>query len=80
MFLTPALAGGEWSGSRPGERAPGTRWIGGWVNPRAGVDDVQKRKFLNLPVVQPVVSRYTDCAIPAPQLICIRVTNEDNVT
>jgi hypothetical protein len=53
IFLTSALAGGEWSASRPGrftpgERAPGTHWIGGWVDPRAGVDDVDKRTFLTL--------------------------------
>jgi hypothetical protein len=51
--LTSALAGGEWSASRPGrltpgERAPGTQWIGGWVDPRAGLDNVEKRKFLTL--------------------------------
>jgi hypothetical protein len=33
----------------PGGRAAGTRWIGGWVNPIAGLDDVEKRIFLNLP-------------------------------
>jgi hypothetical protein len=33
----------------PWERAPGTHWIGGWVNPRAGLDDVDKRKFLTIP-------------------------------
>jgi hypothetical protein len=33
----------------PGETAPGTQWIGGWVGPRAGLDDVEKRKFLTLP-------------------------------
>jgi hypothetical protein len=54
VFLTSALAGGEWSVSRPGrfnpgERAPDTHWIGGWVGPRAGLDDVEKRKFLTLP-------------------------------
>jgi hypothetical protein len=53
IFLTLALAGGEWS-SRPGrftpwERAPGTHWIGGRVNPRAVLEDVEKRKFLTLP-------------------------------
>jgi hypothetical protein len=32
----------------PGERALGTLWIGGWVDPIAGLDDVEKRKFLNL--------------------------------
>jgi hypothetical protein len=55
VFLTSALAGGERSASRPGpgrfttgEKAPSTHWIGGWVDPRAGLDDVEKRKFLNL--------------------------------
>jgi hypothetical protein len=50
-----------------GERAPGTHWIGGWVDLRAGLDDLEKKKFLTLPdsnsdplVVQP------DYAIPAP--------------
>jgi hypothetical protein len=33
----------------PGERAPGTHWTGGRVDPRAGPDDVEKRKFLTLP-------------------------------
>jgi hypothetical protein len=47
IFLTLALVEGEWSVSRhshftPGERAPGTHWIGGWVDPRAGLDDVEK--------------------------------------
>jgi hypothetical protein len=72
IFLTSALAGAEWSASRPGrftpgEGAAGTHWIGGWVRPRAGLDDVEKRKFLTLPgsdpsVVQLVASRYTDYA------------------
>jgi hypothetical protein len=52
--LTSALVGGEWSASRPyrftpGESATGTHWIGGWVDPRAGLDDVEKIKFLTLP-------------------------------
>jgi hypothetical protein len=33
----------------PGERAPGTHWVGGWVGPRAGLDNVEKRKLLTLP-------------------------------
>jgi hypothetical protein len=33
----------------PGEGAPGTHWIGGWVGPRAGLDDMEKWKFLTLP-------------------------------
>jgi hypothetical protein len=52
-FLTTALVGGERSVSRPdrftpGDRAPGTRWIGGWVGPRISLEDMEKRKFLNL--------------------------------
>jgi hypothetical protein len=54
IFLTSATAGGEWSASRacrftPGKRAPVTHWIGGWVDPRIGLGDVEKRKFLTLP-------------------------------
>jgi hypothetical protein len=33
----------------PGERAPGTNSIGGWVDPRAGLDDMEKWKFLSPP-------------------------------
>jgi hypothetical protein len=51
IFLASALVGGEWSASHPGrftpgERAPRTPWIEGWVDPRASMDDVEKRKFL----------------------------------
>jgi hypothetical protein len=47
IFLTSELAGGERSASRPGrftpgERAPCTHRIGCWVDPRAGLDDVEK--------------------------------------
>jgi hypothetical protein len=50
-FLDLGLVRDEWSASRPGrftprERAPGTHWIGGYVGPRAGLDDMEKRKFL----------------------------------
>jgi hypothetical protein len=31
----------------PKERAPSTHWIGGWVDPRAGLDTVVKRKILS---------------------------------
>jgi hypothetical protein len=56
-----------------GETALGTHWIGGWVSPRAGLDEVEKRKIpsprreskLRTPIVQPVASRCTDWAIPA---------------
>jgi hypothetical protein len=33
----------------PGERVLGTHWIGGWVDPRAGVEDVEKKKILTVP-------------------------------
>jgi hypothetical protein len=40
--LTSALVGGECSASNPRERTPGTHWIGGWMGPRAGLDDMEK--------------------------------------
>jgi hypothetical protein len=54
IFLNLAPAGGELSASCPGrftlgERAPYTHWIGGWVGPRVGLEDVEKRKFLTIP-------------------------------
>jgi len=44
------LDGGEWSASRPGhyiprERAPGAKWRGGWVGPRADLDVLVTRKI-----------------------------------
>jgi hypothetical protein len=53
IFLTSALAGGEWSTScsgrfTPGEIDPGTHWIGGWEGSRADLDDVENRKFFTL--------------------------------
>jgi hypothetical protein len=58
LFLTSALDGGEWSASRPGrftpgERAPGTHWIGSWIGPRTGLDNVERRKILPLPGLEP---------------------------
>jgi hypothetical protein len=52
-FLTSALDRGEWSASRPsyftsGEESPGTHWIGGWVDPKAGLDATGKKQFLAL--------------------------------
>jgi hypothetical protein len=54
ISLNSTLAGGEWSASRPGrftlgERAPCTHYIGGLVGPRAGLGDLENRKFLTLP-------------------------------
>jgi hypothetical protein len=75
--MTSALDADEWSASLAGrfthrERDPGTHWIGGWVNPRAFLDAVVKRKIPGCchresnprtPIVQPVAQRYTDWAI-----------------
>jgi hypothetical protein len=36
----------------PGQRAPGIQWIGGWVDPRAGLHDLEKRNFLALPELE----------------------------
>jgi hypothetical protein len=62
----------------PPGKAPGTHWKEGCVGPRAGLDDVEKRKFFTLQGVklrplglQPVASRYTYWAIPAPHMFFI---------
>jgi hypothetical protein len=68
IFLTLALVGCKWSTSRSGrfisgDRALSTHRIGGWVDPRAGLDDdsLPHRDSNSDPsVVQPVTSRYTD--------------------
>jgi hypothetical protein len=41
VFLNSALVGGEIS--------PSTHWIGGWVDPRASLDDMENLKFLTPP-------------------------------
>jgi hypothetical protein len=66
------LDGGEWSVSHtgrftPGVRTVGTHWTGGWVGPRAGLDDVAKEK-----------SHYYTCresnpGRPARSLACIMI-------
>jgi hypothetical protein len=48
--LTSALDAGEWWSFMPlplylRKRAPSTYWIGGWVDPRAGLDALVKRKI-----------------------------------
>jgi hypothetical protein len=47
VFLTSALVGGDGqlhtpAALTPGERASGTHWIGGWIDPRACLDDMEK--------------------------------------
>jgi hypothetical protein len=38
-----------WKWFVAGERYSFAHWMGGWVDPRAGLDDVENRKFLTLP-------------------------------
>jgi hypothetical protein len=41
ILLTSALAGGEWSASRPGRFTSRNHWIGGCVGLRSGLDNVK---------------------------------------
>jgi hypothetical protein len=57
LFSSLALDGCEWSASRPGrltpgEKAPGTHWIEGWVGPEGGLDSAEKIKILPLPGIE----------------------------
>jgi hypothetical protein len=36
------IAGGEWLALHPRERATIKHWLGGWVGPRTGLDDVER--------------------------------------
>jgi hypothetical protein len=50
-----------------GERATDTHWIGGWIGPRAGLDDTKQRNFLTLPelgTLTPRSSGPSPIAIP----------------
>jgi hypothetical protein len=46
-FLTSAIVASEKSASQPGRFIPGTHWIRGWVEPRVGLDDLEKRKIVH---------------------------------
>jgi hypothetical protein len=51
IFLTSVLVEGARLAScpcrfTPGEKTPVAHWIGGWVDPRGGLDDMEKLKFL----------------------------------
>jgi hypothetical protein len=59
-----------------------THWIGGWEGLRAGLHDVEKKKFLTLPGLKlrplshpALASCYTDRAIPVPKGILHTVSN-----
>jgi hypothetical protein len=79
IFLASALAGDEWSASRPnrftlGERVPGLIELEAWRTPKPvwttwrGEEPCLYRDPKSDPsAVQLVVSRYIDCSIPAPR-------------
>jgi hypothetical protein len=53
VYLTLALVGGELSASSScsffhREKGPGIHCVGGWVSPRAGLNEVEKRQLLTL--------------------------------
>jgi hypothetical protein len=69
-YLTSALDAGDWSASRPsrftpGEIAPGTHWLRGWVAPEP-VWTLWSREKSVFPAenrtlaIQPVARHYTD--------------------
>jgi hypothetical protein len=79
IFLTSPLAGGELSASHSGRftpkgRAHETLWIRGgrttdrvWTTWRKTNSSACRDSNFDPSVVQPVASRYTDCAFPAPR-------------
>jgi hypothetical protein len=68
IFLTQALAGGESSVSAPaalplGKKSAQYPCIGGWVCPRTGVHDVEKKPLLPRLELGPL-GRRTRCQLP----------------
>jgi hypothetical protein len=76
IFLTSALAGGEWSTLPPWPLYPQYQLYRSLCGPQSRSQRRGEQKILDLTgtrnsdlsVFQPVVSRYTDWAIPAPLL------------
>jgi hypothetical protein len=70
VFLNSALDGCEWSAARPdsftpGERTAGAHFLGGWVDPRACLNAVAKRKIRRFRrETQPDHSAHSLVAIP----------------
>jgi hypothetical protein len=71
-FFTSALDGGEWSAPRfslftLGEIVSDTHWTGDRMDPRDGLDTIEKKNLSlagnEIPAVQPITRHYTDCAI-----------------
>jgi hypothetical protein len=54
----------------PVERATGTNWIGGWVDPRAGLDDTEKWK-----IVTPTGLKLRPFASPARTFVSFYLTS-----
>jgi hypothetical protein len=48
----------------PQERAPIPHWIGGWLESRAGLNIMEKKKILALPEIQPWPSSPYPIAVP----------------
>jgi hypothetical protein len=44
--IAPISMTSELEEGNHGDKGPGTFWIGGWVGPRASLDDVEKRKII----------------------------------
>jgi hypothetical protein len=53
----------------PGKEPPVSHWIGGWVGSKAGLDDVERRKFFILPRLGTAISRLS-----SPQPVAIPTT------
>jgi hypothetical protein len=76
VILTSVIVGGEWSLSHPGRLIPGekalrTHRTGGWLGPRAGLEDMEKEKyftplrlelrFFSRPARSQSLHKYTIC-------------------
>jgi hypothetical protein len=70
----------------PGERALGTHWIGDWLEPRAGLDDVEKRKFLFLlglklqPLGRPASSQSPVALLITLSRLLLYIVNDFKIT
>jgi hypothetical protein len=78
VFLTSEQVGGKWLVSRSGpftsgERSPATPWIGGWVGPRAGLDDVKRRNILSLPGLEIRPLGDTSHSLPLSHRVALHV-------